>query len=233
MSDDIFIDESLIERDDPAQVAMAPRPLNSRRPALPPALSGMPVPTNRDAAFGAESIRRARREGLHLSTFPLTRTGGYARVKRPSMLALRQEESLPNHIRPIIDSIITRQIREPSEEAKEQMEKFDATNAIELIDVTVIAGFVDPIVVPTDHMKSPEGKVYRWPGATLFAQYEDEGYVRCRSNGDEYDDKVFYVDEIDIDDRAEFFAWCNESTRTEAAAVAPFPQVPPPPAPAS
>jgi hypothetical protein len=217
-NDDTFqIDPSLIERENsPVDMAMAPR----KRPSIVPP----PVKANlRDVAVGAASIKAARRDGSHRPTFPLERTGGVARVKRPSMLALGNSAALPDHLRPLIEAIAVRAIREPSEAVKAQMDQFNVQDAIELVDVTCIEGFLDPTLVPNDSIKSPEGKVYNWPGSAKFDKLEDQGYVRCDPDGNPYGDSVMYLDEIDLDDRAEFFAWCNESTRREAAAVAPFP----------
>lgn len=206
---------TLAEDDDPLDAVAPPRSRISSSP--------IPLVSPVTAAVGIASIQAARRRGDHRPTFHLQNTGGVALVKRPSMLALANSGALPANLRPMIEAVVIREIRTPTDEVQKALDTFDLNNMIELIDATCIEGFINPMLVPDDHVKDPSGEVKKWPGPDKFLDLEQEGWVRCNRGGQVYDQKVMYLSEIDPDDRFEFFGWCNGRSAQEAQAVAPFP----------
>lgn len=175
-------------------------------------------------AVGASSIRRARKQGMQYQTFPLPRTGGAAKVRRPSMLALAASGTLPDHLQQYVQRYtgVGGGGRITQEEVKDLLGDDPLGHIFELIDHTCIFGFVDPRLVPTGGIVR-RNEQREWPGVDAFIALEEQGWQRLGVDGAPITDpNTMFVDEIDRDDRLEFFMWCQGAVREVAAAAAPF-----------
>lgn len=191
-------------------------------------ISSAPVPliSPVSSISGAESIRRARKAGLNRIRFELKRTGGVAVVKRPSLLSLAVSGTLPNNLRGLVDQVVMKTVQSP-DEANDALKTMTVADVKALIDCTAIAGFIDPPLVETQYVVKTPGGMIPFPGVDRWIDLEEKGWIRCDRNGIAMPAGEWFVDEIDIDDRQEFFLWCQGQEMEAAKTVAPFPQVAP------
>lgn len=218
--------DALAEREDPH----IPAPDPGRASAAP-----VPRPLAQEVVAGIESIRRARRAGKQYSSFVLEHTGGTAKVKRPSLLAMAAAGVIPQHLRALVDQMVARGVTtnaNPADELTKDGKTIE--NVIDLVNATCIAGFVNPLLVPTGKIMfrgdpgRPEA-IKDFPGIERWIGLEEKGWVRLDAENQPITDPlIMFVDEIELDDRSAFFGWCNREGVQEAAQVASFPEPPPP-----
>ena len=197
-------------------------------------VSSSPVPLISPVAAvaGAASIKRARQMGLNRIAFALKRTGGAAVVRRPSLLALAVSGTLPNNLRGLVDQVVMKQVQSP-DDASDALKTMTVQDIKMLLDATAIAGFIDPPLTETKYVRNPSRNStsvggIEWiplPGVDRWIILEQQGWIRCDEHGKPYQAGEWFVDEIDIDDRQEFFLWCQGQEAVAAQTVAPFREV--------